>query len=171
MPTHADADDDVTRGQGAKYFSEPELVGERLQAIQGYLELLLDLYNEQTQPSFPMKGWIAQKSQRIAQIATSLSESESPPTPVEVKTTGKWFSPDDDPWIRITKMCPFCGLDKLITQSGDNQRINAYCENVDCDARELVVLVLKDGPDGRAHLRTDVQRLKGGTGMVADAGD
>jgi hypothetical protein len=71
------------------------------------------------------------------------------------------------PWIRQqprgTKvLCYFCGQATAIVSMGDrNQdtgRVQVYCDNHACAARETEVLVIRDG--ARARLRADVRALK-----------
>jgi hypothetical protein len=57
--------------------------------------------------------------------------------------------------------CPFCGSDELLISYGDfpadRDRIELYCDNPGCDAREFIVLVTRG--EG-AHERADVTALE-----------
>lgn len=59
--------------------------------------------------------------------------------------------------------CPFCGDTDAILSFGDDRhdpaRIELYCENQDCDAREIVILVRRDGTNETAE-RADVRALR-----------
>lgn len=162
--TAAKAADETTQeaaepGSGAHEFTDPEGAASRIAAITHYYEVLLDLYNGKIETHFDMSGWIHEKASALAQAATDLANLESPPPaprPLE------WTSPTGHPWITDTRTCPFCGGARLRIRSNDNnQRVDAYCENTSCDARDLVVLVLNDGHAGLAMRRNDVRRLKG----------
>ncbi|GGY57996.1 hypothetical protein GCM10010385_03950 [Streptomyces geysiriensis] len=71
------------------------------------------------------------------------------------------------PWARRaldaghTVRCYFCGGESAISSYGDLPddmgRLELYCDNELCDAREVVVLVRRDGEDAR--LRADVRAL------------
>lgn len=72
------------------------------------------------------------------------------------------------PWARrgrhdIAAPCFFCGNDdSLIRSSGDlrpdRRRVQVYCDNDQCDAREIEVIVVEDGTEATAE-RTDVRIL------------
>jgi hypothetical protein len=72
------------------------------------------------------------------------------------------------PWARRsleagqTVRCYFCGGETAISSygdlPGDTGRLELYCDNELCDAREVVVLVSRDGEG--AHLRADVRALE-----------
>lgn len=72
------------------------------------------------------------------------------------------------PWARRsleaseTVPCYFCGGQTAVVSFGDvsddKGRLELYCENQLCDAREVVVLVGRDGAD--AFLRADVRALR-----------
>lgn len=77
------------------------------------------------------------------------------------------WAPDEQPWARRAGddqpdrglegpgylVCPFCGARSAKRSYGDeaadNGRLKLYCTNEHCQAREIVVLVLKD--TYRAH--------------------
>ncbi|MFJ8755673.1 hypothetical protein [Streptomyces cyaneofuscatus] len=70
------------------------------------------------------------------------------------------------PWARRpdagqTLPCYFCGGKTAILsfddRSDDPGRLELYCDNQMCDAREVVVLVLRNGAG--AHARADVRAL------------
>lgn len=75
------------------------------------------------------------------------------------------------PWLRRVQaeqgrkrvQCFFCGADAAILSDrdleGDHGRIEVYCDNGMCDAREVIVLVRRDG--ARARWRADVRALEG----------
>jgi len=85
---------------------------------------------------------------------------------------GGWES-GDEPWIRreLTgdafgargyAQCYFCG-EHTAKLSGtdlrsDSGRVEVYCDNGDCDAREVTVIVTRDG--NRADMRADVRILR-----------
>ncbi|MBW4722428.1 hypothetical protein [Saccharothrix obliqua] len=60
-------------------------------------------------------------------------------------------------------LCYFCGeisaIVSMSDQPGDTGRVEVYCGNSDCEAREIVVLVLKDGTRQTAE-RSDVRVLR-----------
>lgn len=70
------------------------------------------------------------------------------------------------PWIRTIGRSPitcyFCGRTKAIRSSGDDKkdqgRIQWYCDNGNCDAREVEVIVLRDGHPATLN-RADVTVL------------
>ncbi|WP_180276510.1 hypothetical protein [Mycobacterium kansasii] len=78
------------------------------------------------------------------------------------------------PWIQRANArttCYFCGRDSVIVSFGDlsedHGRVEIYCENSDCDAREVEIVVIDDGTgatrnrsDGRilAHFTPDGNR-------------
>lgn len=65
--------------------------------------------------------------------------------------------------------CLFCGAASLILSSGDNEfdagRIEVYCDSRDCEAREQIIIVRRDGAG--AQMRADVRALR----LVDTAGD
>lgn len=70
------------------------------------------------------------------------------------------------PWVRRqsgrTLHCPFCGDQSLKRSTGDVPdagRIELHCDNMSCDARTMVVLLLQDG-GFQAHRRADVRALQ-----------
>lgn len=84
-------------------------------------------------------------------------------------TNHEWNA-GENPWVRRAldgspfgsagyAQCYFCGgmAAKLSVGdlSGDSGRVEVYCDNGDCDARETVVLVARDGhhSDRRADVR------------------
>jgi len=77
------------------------------------------------------------------------------------------WAPGDTPWLRTHTRgladCYFCGDDTVILSftdmPADNGRVTTYCDNTDCDAREVEVLVVDDGTDGTRR-RTDVRIMR-----------
>ncbi|MFJ6993857.1 hypothetical protein [Streptomyces sp. NPDC003090] len=76
----------------------------------------------------------------------------------------------ETPWARQgTKHLPcyFCGGHTAILSSGDRPddpgRLEVYCDNQMCDAREVVALGKRDG--AAASDRADVRALGGLTGL------
>jgi hypothetical protein len=77
-----------------------------------------------------------------------------------------WKS-DGVPWIRrqptrTRVRCLFCGGTTAIVSNGDFShdpgRVQLYCDSEECSAREIEVLVVRDGAD--AQDRRDVQALQ-----------
>ncbi|MFF9607840.1 hypothetical protein ACF1GY_37250 [Streptomyces sp. NPDC014684] len=71
----------------------------------------------------------------------------------------------EPPWARRGTdhlPCYFCGGHTAVLSFGDRTddtgRLELYCENQMCDAREVVVLVQRDGAG--AHDRADVRALR-----------
>lgn len=69
------------------------------------------------------------------------------------------------PWIRIGRepiTCYLCGKTTMIRSSGDEKtdsgRVQVYCDNVRCEAREVELIVLRDGTSATLH-RADVRVL------------
>lgn len=72
------------------------------------------------------------------------------------------------PWARRSTSagqavrCYFCGGETAIGSYGDlpddTGRLELYCDNELCDAREVVILVRRDGDD--AYVRADVRALR-----------
>lgn len=76
------------------------------------------------------------------------------------------WSVGDSPWIRGASTpcsCLFCGQDTAILSFGDmaedKGRVQIYCENSDCDAQEVEVIVVEDGM-ATTRGRTDVRILR-----------
>ncbi|PYC80495.1 hypothetical protein C7C46_12390 [Streptomyces tateyamensis] len=80
---------------------------------------------------------------------------------------GEWET-GQQPWVRQRVKrasqalpCYFCGSNTAMLSDHDDDRdtgrVELYCDNQDCDAREVVILVLRDGAG--AHDRADVQAL------------
>lgn len=76
-------------------------------------------------------------------------------------------APHPIPWLRRmvrenSASCYFCGDDTLIRSGGDlpvdHRRVEVYCDNDQCDAREIEVIVVDDGTEDTAA-RTDVRIL------------
>ena len=63
--------------------------------------------------------------------------------------------------VRDGPTCPYCGANSLIRsysdQADDDLRIDAYCTNTHCTAREIVVLAWTSGYAGR---RADLEALR-----------
>jgi hypothetical protein len=74
-------------------------------------------------------------------------------------TTGSWEA-GETPWLRERRhgpaitasgyaQCYFCGEHTVKVSVGDlsadTGRVEIYCDNQDCDAREMTVLVTRDG--------------------------
>lgn len=57
--------------------------------------------------------------------------------------------------------CPFCGSERLLISDTDlpidTERVEAYCDNASCDAREIVILVVRGAG---THDRADVSALR-----------
>jgi hypothetical protein len=76
--------------------------------------------------------------------------------------SGGWEN-GTEPWIRKNPkaICYFCGEPTAIVSwsdlKEDTGRVEVYCDNGKCDAREMTVLVTGDG--GGASRRADVQAL------------
>lgn len=86
------------------------------------------------------------------------------------------WAPDEQPWARTVGAsepdrgmegrgyltCPFCGQLTAKRSYGDEAadtgRLELYCTNEDCQAREITVLVMKDSY--QAHTRADVRLLR-----------
>ena len=69
------------------------------------------------------------------------------------------------PWIQRTDVetgCYFCGRDSVILSytdlHEDHGRVEIYCDNGDCDAREIEVIIIEDGTSTTRN-RTDVRIL------------
>lgn len=78
-----------------------------------------------------------------------------------------WAS-DSIPWVRLQKpntkvQCYFCGdmtaILSFADKSHDPGRVELYCDNPHCDARETLILVLRDNADDTAA-RADVRALR-----------
>lgn len=94
----------------------------------------------------------------------------------ERMNVGKGWAPDEQPWARVRGagepdrgmegtgylQCPFCGQFSAKRSYGDEAadtgRVELYCTNEICQAREIVVLVMKDSY--QAHTRADVRLLR-----------
>lgn len=67
------------------------------------------------------------------------------------------YGPESNP-----AQCMFCGAKTLKRSMSDRDedtgRMELYCDNQDCDAREMVLLVIRDGAG--AHDRADVRALR-----------
>ncbi|MCT2282371.1 hypothetical protein M3G91_32715 [Micromonospora chalcea] len=78
--------------------------------------------------------------------------------------TGEWWT-GDTPWLRRadnrTVTCLWCGSKTAIASWGDEPedtgRIELYCENSDCEVREVALIVTRDGHTASA--RADVRAL------------
>lgn len=77
------------------------------------------------------------------------------------------WAPGQVPWIRTIDRTPItcylCGKTTMITSfgdSGDRGRVQLYCDNGQCEAREVEVIVLRDGTAATSN-RADVQVLVG----------
>lgn len=92
-----------------------------------------------------------------------LSNSDTTPRP------SPGWTPEDQPWIRRSNrssrrryLCYFCGQQSAIISSGDLDndagRLEIYCDSPDCEAREIAVIVMRDGC--HASLRADVRVLQ-----------
>lgn len=78
-------------------------------------------------------------------------------------------TPDQVPWIRSLEdhhevaRCFFCGHNTLMRSAGDlsvdPRRIEVYCDNDQCDAREIEVIVMSDDTQS-TRSRTDVRILQ-----------
>lgn len=90
-------------------------------------------------------------------------------------TPGQWTA-GEQPWVRRTApagftasvhngggvTCYFCGKDTAKVAAGDvgadSGRVRLYCDNGNCDAREVTILVERDGAG--ASRRADVRALR-----------
>lgn len=70
------------------------------------------------------------------------------------------------PWVRITEApvtCVFCGKQTWKRSRADvvddRGRVQLYCDNPQCDAREIELIVMRDGTP-RTLVRPDVAKLK-----------
>ncbi|MGY5884352.1 hypothetical protein [Modestobacter lacusdianchii] len=95
-------------------------------------------------------------------------------TPNISQGSGTWVA-GTQPWVRQVApsgysasaahgqgvRCYFCGHDTAKVSGSDVQndtgRVEVYCDNTDCDARTVTILVEKDG--ARAAQRADVRAL------------
>jgi hypothetical protein len=95
-------------------------------------------------------------------------------TPNRHQGSGNWDA-GTQPWVRQVApsgysasaahgqgvRCYFCGHDTAKISGADVQndtgRVEVYCDNTDCDARTVTILVEKDG--GGAGQRADVRAL------------
>lgn len=66
---------------------------------------------------------------------------------------------EEEPWIRRDNnhyiRCPFCGCEDTVSYASsdyedDNIRIELYCENARCDAREFVIMVRRSSAARRS---------------------
>lgn len=80
---------------------------------------------------------------------------------------GAWDA-GTQPWIRRQPeksgvLCYFCGefsaIVSLYDRPADNGRVEVYCTNSDCEAREITILVMKDGTL-ETFERSDVRMLR-----------
>lgn len=81
-----------------------------------------------------------------------------------VTASGGWAN-GITPWLRHSRKpftCYFCGSVAAIRSwgdlDGDTERVEFYCQNSDCKAREVDVLVVDDGTD-RTRRRADAKAL------------
>jgi hypothetical protein len=144
---------------GAQEFADPELAKGLLNQVRYLSGVLSALYDGELKARYDMGAWISEKARSLADAANSLAQSESLVTP-PVQNLKNWVSPTGRPWITRSRTCPFCGSQSLILNGDDGQRVDAYCDNGECDAREFIVLVTRDGHEGRAHLRSDILAVK-----------
>lgn len=100
------------------------------------------------------------------------AEAKTQPTVGSLQVWGSYvteraeWDADATPWARRpdtgqTLPCYFCGGETAILSFGDRPddsgRLELYCDSELCDAREVVVLVLRNGAG--AHERADVRAL------------
>jgi hypothetical protein len=84
--------------------------------------------------------------------------------------TDAGYSCGDEPAIRRSAsndagiaayLCPFCGQSSLLLSNVDlgidTERVEVYCDNARCDAREIILLIRRG--EG-THDRADVQALR-----------
>lgn len=77
---------------------------------------------------------------------------------------GDWI-PGKVPWVRTTSepvTCAFCGKDTALLSradaAADRGRVQLYCDNPQCDVREVELIVMRDGTNTTLD-RPDVARL------------
>jgi hypothetical protein len=153
---------------GRDEFQSPDIAASDLYELDRMTWLLTDLYFRGSSVGFPMEGWISEKSARARDAAERIRQlHESVTSPREERVSrGEWET-NDRPWVRRalgngeTIPCYFCGGSDVILSYGDkvddSGRLELYCNNPRCDAREVAILVVRGGG---AHLRKDVQALK-----------
>nr|WP_202473915.1 hypothetical protein [Streptomyces sp. SID5466] len=110
---------------------------------------------------------------RFADLRPVRAEAKTQPTVGSLQVWGSYvteraeWDADATPWARRqgtgqTLPCYFCGEKTAILAFGDLPddpgRLELYCDSPMCDAREVVVLVLRDGAS--ADERADVRALE-----------
>lgn len=73
-----------------------------------------------------------------------------------------WARGDREPYVRAEMRCPFCGAEQLrmsYDDTSDARRVELYCENWQCEVRELVVLAMRVDPLVGGDRRRDVGLL------------
>lgn len=85
-----------------------------------------------------------------------------------ISVSGQTWDAATNPWVRrqptnTATRCPFCGADTAILSAHDDPddpgRVELYCDNGNCDAREITILVMRDGTFDTGE-RTDVRALR-----------
>ncbi|WP_431220103.1 hypothetical protein [Leifsonia xyli] len=92
---------------------------------------------------------------------------------IKMRKAGKGWGAGETPWVREQlsgdpfgargyAQCYFCGEHTAKVSGGDlpgdNGRVEIYCDNTSCEAREVAVVVLRDG--SKADTRADVRLLR-----------
>ena len=97
------------------------------------------------------------------------------PMPISARAVdGHTWDTDETPWLKGIQsstlgepgmgyaQCLMCGAETLKLSStdvwADTGRLTLYCDNMNCDAREMELVVTRD--NGRALRRADVRALK-----------
>ncbi len=128
-----------------------------------------------SRPTWKIAGYIAEKAGNAERAARGIVRTiydangwSMGSEPVKVlEQTG--FGQDEQPAVRRARRagqylpypCYFCGEDQVklsyADRPADAQRIELYCDNVNCEAREVVVLMRRGLG---AHERADVRALQ-----------
>lgn len=131
--------------------------------------------DERMGPDWEIAGYVAEKATNAEQaargIARSISDTKgwtSPPAAAPAPaTTG--FDEGDQPAVRrrsptgpyLSFSCYFCGEQQLklsdFDRAADPYRVELYCDNRNCEAREVVVLLRRGAG---THERADVAALE-----------
>jgi hypothetical protein len=154
--------------RGQDEFLEPDVTASSLYELGRMTWLLTELYFRGSPVGLPMKGWISEKSARARDAAERIRQvHEAVDSPLHERVPVGGWGTNQRPWARRTLdndgtvPCYFCGEAAVILSYGDerddNGRLELYCDNPRCDARETVILVIRGGG---AHLRADVKALK-----------
>lgn len=154
--------------RGRDEFQESDLTASSLYELDRMTWLLTELYFRGSSVDLPMKGWISEKSTRAREAAERIRRlHETIVSPLHERVpVGEWET-NQRPWARRALNnnekvpCYFCGEAAVILSYGDerkdNGRLELYCNNPQCDARETTILVMRGGG---SHLRADVKALQ-----------